>query len=228
MRVIAIVTEPNLIARILDHLRRRDHWVRLVELIASVLHWWSPLVWWVRRRLHLVEEQCCDAWAKWAFPDRSRDYAECLLKVAELSSHPPLPIMLASPFLHASGLKERIEMVLKNRPRRSVSRWGAICLAVLAAAVVPIGVQSVQGESDEAGAAVTETAPPHTDAAKVATVARKSAAAARNMSLRSNVGSLTSGGASGARRDITLVSKSASAMAACPRSRTRRRKIGDR
>ena len=164
------------LAHELAHLRRRDHWVRLVELVASVLHWWNPLVWWVRRRLHSVEEQCCDAWAKWVFPNRGRDYAECLLKAAELSSQTPLPIMLASPFRHDSGLKERIEMILQNRLRRSVSRWGAICLVVLAAVVVPVGVQSAQRESDEAGAAGTEPAPPKTDAAKVAAVAKKSAA----------------------------------------------------
>src|SRR5262249_8559971 len=32
----------------LAHLRRRDHWVRLVEMAATCLYWWHPLVWWAR------------------------------------------------------------------------------------------------------------------------------------------------------------------------------------
>jgi beta-lactamase regulating signal transducer with metallopeptidase domain len=43
------------LAHELAHLRRRDHWVRGLELVVSVLYWWNPLVWWVRRRLHAVE-----------------------------------------------------------------------------------------------------------------------------------------------------------------------------
>lgn len=154
------------LAHELAHLRRRDHWVRFIELIASVLHWWNPLVWWVRRQLHAVEEQCCDAWVAWAFPDRGRDYAECLLKAAELSSPRALPVVLASPFLSASTLKKRIEMVMKNRTRRSVSRWGAVCLMMIAAVVIPAGIRSGQAERGDAGNAVSEPAPPNKDAAK--------------------------------------------------------------
>lgn len=79
------------LAHELAHLRRRDHWVRALELVVSVLYWWNPLVWSVRRQLHAVEEQCCDAWVAWAYPDRTHDYAQSLLKAAELlSSHAPL------------------------------------------------------------------------------------------------------------------------------------------
>src|SRR5437667_428240 len=52
-----------LLAHELAHWRRRDHWVRLVELAVLVLYWWHPVVWWARRELHEAEEQCCDAWA---------------------------------------------------------------------------------------------------------------------------------------------------------------------
>ena len=130
------------LAHELAHLRRRDHWVRLVELVVSVLHWWNPLVWWVRRRLHAVEEQCCDAWVAWVCPDRSHDYAESLLKAAELPPHHSSLLVLASPFLHTYTLKERIEMVLKNRSRRTASRRVIVWLALLAAVVIPAGVQS--------------------------------------------------------------------------------------
>lgn len=39
------------LAHELAHLKRRDHWVRWLELLAFVLHWWNPLFRPVRRRL---------------------------------------------------------------------------------------------------------------------------------------------------------------------------------
>ena len=33
----------------LAHLKRRDHWVRWIELVIAGLYWWHPAVWWLRR-----------------------------------------------------------------------------------------------------------------------------------------------------------------------------------
>ena len=33
--------------------------------------------------LHDVEEQCCDAWVIWAFPEEARTYAETLLDTVD-------------------------------------------------------------------------------------------------------------------------------------------------
>lgn len=146
------------LAHELAHLRRRDHWVRVIELAVSVLYWWNPLVWWIRRQLRTAEEQCCDAWVAWAYPDRSHDYAQSLLKSAELLSS-QLPLAgLASPFLNAQTLKSRIEMVLMNRSQRTASRSAALGLALLAAAVIPVGVWGVaeeQGPGDQGRAVAT-------------------------------------------------------------------------
>lgn len=128
------------LAHELAHLRRRDHWIRALELATSVLYWWNPLVWLVRRQLHSVEEQCCDAWVAWLYPDRTHDYARSLLAAAELLSEPGLPA-LASPFLKPRNLKARIEMVLTRRSPRMPSRRAAAALALLAVVVIPAGVR---------------------------------------------------------------------------------------
>lgn len=147
-----------ILAHELAHLRRRDHWIRIIELVATVLHWWNPLVWLVRRRLHQVEEQCCDAWVSWLYPDRLHGYAESLLKAAELlPARSPAP-MLASAFLNPPTLKERIEVLLNRGFQRSVSRSMAMWLALLAAVVIPAGVQSSQAQRDGASStALSET-----------------------------------------------------------------------
>jgi thiol-disulfide isomerase/thioredoxin len=153
LRLTAALDEQQvtmILAHELAHLRRRDHWIRIIELVATLLHWWNPLVWLVRRRLHQVEEQCCDAWVSWLYPDRVHGYAESLLKAAELlPARSPVPL-LASAFLNPPTLKERIEVLLHSGFQRSVSRSMALWLALLAAVVIPAGVQSSQAHRDGA------------------------------------------------------------------------------
>src|SRR5262245_18528592 len=55
----------------LAHVRRRDHWVRWLELLVLALYWWYPLVWLARYRLQASEEECCDAWVVDELPSRS-------------------------------------------------------------------------------------------------------------------------------------------------------------
>ena len=76
----------------LAHLRRRDHWVRTIELIISTVYWWNPLVWMIRRQIHESEELCCDAWVRWAFPDSTKRYAEVVLKAAESLNTPQVGV----------------------------------------------------------------------------------------------------------------------------------------
>jgi Zn-dependent protease with chaperone function len=41
----------TLLVHELAHVRRRDHWVRWLELAVTVVFWWYPVTWWVRRAL---------------------------------------------------------------------------------------------------------------------------------------------------------------------------------
>ena len=103
----------------LAHWRRRDHWVRWIELLATATYWWHPACWWARRELREAEEQCCDAWVLHATGD-FRPYANALLHAVEfvsmrgalLSNSKPLPA-LASGMGQFNHLKRRIVM-LKN------------------------------------------------------------------------------------------------------------------
>ncbi|MEX0711527.1 MAG: M56 family metallopeptidase, partial [Pirellulales bacterium] len=76
----------TLLAHELAHLRRRDHWVRWLELVVLGLYWWHPVAWWARRRFQQAEEQCCDAWVLWALPGLARSYAKALLETVEFLS----------------------------------------------------------------------------------------------------------------------------------------------
>ena len=139
----------------LAHLRRRDHWVRLIELAAAVLYWWHPVVWWARRALREAEEQCCDAWVLWALPRCARSYAIALLETIDFisagrgsappSASPPGCAAPASavPAL-ASGmggfehLKRRITMIQRGKVTRALSWTTTAALCGVAGLLLPV------------------------------------------------------------------------------------------
>ncbi|HEY1785973.1 MAG TPA: M56 family metallopeptidase, partial [Pirellulales bacterium] len=128
-----------ILAHELAHLRRRDHWVRIVELIVSTIYWWNPLAWVVRRQIAQAEDLCCDAWVRSVMPDCTRRYAEVLLRVAEslCGSQLGTRLLPASPFLRSLSLKARIEMILESRFTPHVSPRSLLAVALLALLVWP-------------------------------------------------------------------------------------------
>ncbi len=134
----------------LAHLRRRDHWVRLVELLATGLFWWHPVVWWARRELREAEEQCCDAWVVWALPGAGRAYATALLECLDFLSDAPAPLPVgASGLGHTDDLKRRLTMIVRGATPRSLT-WGGLLIvfgiAALLLPTVPTFAQSQRRE----------------------------------------------------------------------------------
>jgi bla regulator protein blaR1 len=139
-----------ILAHELAHVCRRDHWVRLFELIVSTLYWWNPLVWLVRRQLHAAEEQCCDAWVRWAFPGSPRRYAEVLLLAADATNFGgTVSPVLASSFLRRHSVKARIEMILNSRFAPRLSRRGKALVCLLALIALPLFVQSAKSHAQQ-------------------------------------------------------------------------------
>jgi beta-lactamase regulating signal transducer with metallopeptidase domain len=147
----------------LAHLRRRDHWVRWLELIVTGFQWWQPLAWLARRKLHLASEECCDAFVVGRFPELARTYAATLLKTVDFlaDARPPLPIG-ATGFGEARQLKRRLEMILKGcvTDRLSSKLW--VGLALIALVVMPLSVRAIWAEptkqSDSLAQVVTPSA----------------------------------------------------------------------
>jgi bla regulator protein BlaR1 len=128
-----------LLAHELAHLRRRDHWVRLLELAATGLYWWLPVLWWARRELHEAEEQCCDAWGVWALGGDGRPYAMALLQAVAFVSHArlPLPAGASGGVGQLSHLKRRLEMVMQGKTSRSLS-WAGLGVACGLGLLLPL------------------------------------------------------------------------------------------
>ncbi len=135
------------LAHELSHLRRHDHWIRRVELLISMIYWWNPLVWFVRKQLHQAADLCCDAWVDWIFPDNKRRYAEVLLKAASLAGTPHRAPSLSCPFLNCSTLQARIAALLEGSLARHLSRTTAVIVSLAALLLLPSFVRSTSAEN---------------------------------------------------------------------------------
>ncbi len=139
LRTLTPDQRATLLLHELAHVRRRDHWVRALETSVSVLFWWLPTLWWVRRTLRAAEEQCCDAWVVWALPDSERDYADALLSTVDFLSGArfalPPGASGAGPVHH---LKQRLTLIMDATTPRTLGAAGRLGVLLLAAVLLPV------------------------------------------------------------------------------------------
>lgn len=129
--------EP-ILAHELIHIRRGDLWIGLLQLLASVVWWFHPLVWFTGRRLKFEIEQCCDEEVLAELNCDPRVYAKCLLEVLELkqtlNTVPVVPGV--RPVEITSKRLERI-MKLGQGCQKRTPWWCWMIFVMLAAVVLP-------------------------------------------------------------------------------------------
>ena len=116
----------------LSHLRRHDHWVRVLELMATGFFWWHPVVWWARRQIEAVEEECCDALVVRMMAGSPKRYAEAILEavdfLADFHRLPPLATGLSQfPFL-----RQRLTWIMRGPRRQDFGYCGRVFLLIAA------------------------------------------------------------------------------------------------
>lgn len=129
----------TLLVHELAHLKRGDHRVRIFELVVTMLYWWNPVLWWARQALRDVEEQCCDAWVVWAFPEAAKSYAETLLETLDfLNQSERSEPLLASGFGKVQHLRRRLTMIMSGTTPRLLGLRGTLAALSLGAILLPL------------------------------------------------------------------------------------------
>jgi bla regulator protein blaR1 len=132
----------TLLAHELAHFLRLDHWVRVLEFVATGLYWWHPAAWLARAGIEAAEEECCDAWVVGGLEASPRRYAEALLAtldfVAELR-RPCLPPG-ACPANRGARLIQRrlVAIIHAERPSRLRGAVSVHTAAVIAFLIQPV------------------------------------------------------------------------------------------
>jgi beta-lactamase regulating signal transducer with metallopeptidase domain/polyhydroxyalkanoate synthesis regulator phasin len=129
----------------LAHYRRRDHLSNAFTTLCVALFWWNPVVWWARRNLRMVQEECCDELVLAHDSSQRIQYAETLLQAVSFAgtdgTQCPSP---ATSFGSCDTLKRRIEMIVSGNVS-PVRKWrGRLLIFAAALAVLPIGMTAAQ------------------------------------------------------------------------------------
>jgi beta-lactamase regulating signal transducer with metallopeptidase domain len=119
------------VAHELAHLRRRDAWLRIVQVIAGSLFFFWPVVRWANRRADAARELACDAWAIERGPLAATDYARVLVRLVRArGAAPEAALALAA---HPAQLGARVDALLRRGgPRAGLGKAGAALLAAWA------------------------------------------------------------------------------------------------
>lgn len=138
-----------------EHLRRRDHWVMLLQGVVAALYWPIISIHFLNRLLNRAREELCDN-AVLAQREPAA-YAETLLAVAENLSRrhafaEQLPPSITPSIMGRGELEQRVCSLLDSRrdPRTRVSRWVRCTAAVfLMSSVAFLGTTRVVAVTPE-------------------------------------------------------------------------------
>lgn len=110
---ISTAQRRSLLAHELAHFRRGDCFVRLVELMVTIVFWWHPTLWFIKQEIERSEEDCCDAIAA---KEGSKAYARALLSTLDFLSEPEQfrPLISALLSWHSATTERRIKRILSD------------------------------------------------------------------------------------------------------------------
>lgn len=118
----------------LGHVARRDLWTNLAAEVACLMHWFNPLVWWLRSRLMAQCEFACDAKVIAVGADPA-NYATALCDVAEAGALPQAALAMAG----RAPLRARVERVVcHKRSKHSLLVAAALVLTVTASLALSV------------------------------------------------------------------------------------------
>ena len=133
-----IEANRGVIAHELAHLRRHDHWIAWLEVLATTLLWWNPLFWLVRSRVRYYSELACDAWVVWAMPTQKRRYAEALIEtVARLSAGCSAYPALGAVDNDRRSFEQRVRLIMNGSTTCRITPSLATPVVFAAAIAVP-------------------------------------------------------------------------------------------
>lgn len=140
--------EP-VIAHELIHVRRHDAAMMVMELMAKIVWWFHPLVWWAGRHIGRQRERCCDAETVASLACRPAEYARCLLDVLEHKQELRTAFLLPG-VRPVEVTSKRLEEIMRRastfRSRTPRSCWAIAVLAALL--VLPGSPLVIETETD--------------------------------------------------------------------------------
>lgn len=126
-----------ILAHELIHIRRGDVFASRLQLLAQLIWWFNPLVWWASREAGRERERCCDEEVIAGLGCEPGLYARTLLDVLERKALRPLAALPGVRGLEVTLSRLESIMRYKKNDRRRASLPSALVFAVGALLLVP-------------------------------------------------------------------------------------------
>ena len=141
----------------LNHIRRMDHLINLLQGTAECLLFFHPVTWWLSNQIRNERELCCDDLTIQTM-NQPRIFARALFKLETLRlEHTKSPLNTA---VHATGgsLMSRITRMLEtqNQTRTAKAAWKAPLAVALATGLTAVCLTTTMNSVDAAEAVVSE------------------------------------------------------------------------
>lgn len=135
------LTRPELrlaVAHEVTHHHRRDLWAQALLQAATIVHWFNPVLWLVRRPFRDDCELACDeAVVQSLRPDERESYGSALLRILRLTTSRPVPRFGLGIVESKQQIQRRIEMISAEY---ASSRVRAACACVLFAGLAAVSL----------------------------------------------------------------------------------------
>jgi len=157
----------RILAHELIHVRRGDPLVGALQLVAQVLWWFHPLVWWANLRICREREYCCDEEVVATLGCDPARYAQTLLDVLKLRRQLQRALL---PGVGASEVtSKRLEKIMernkKYHPRMPRLGWALLAVGILL--VAPGAGITWSGPGDAAPSAALDPPAPSPESVPV-------------------------------------------------------------
>ncbi len=125
----------------LTHFKKKDLWIKGIMLIATILHWYNPLVYLLRKEIHVWSELSCDedVVMKMSHTERKK-YGDTILNMIERGNEQSKSYFLGAYFsTEQMNLKRRLIKMLK------VKKMSKTVIALSSVALLALGSIGVAG-----------------------------------------------------------------------------------
>jgi beta-lactamase regulating signal transducer with metallopeptidase domain/thiol-disulfide isomerase/thioredoxin len=142
----------------IEHIRRGDALLLVLERVARLLHWFNPLVYFLSHRLRREMELAVDAATVGDMDQRARhSYGRLLI---ELSRRSARPLAVAQMVDHHSSLKARIDQLAAPPTGGRAQTAGSVCIILM---LVVTGLSDVAKTQEPAASQANNQVAPTTD-----------------------------------------------------------------
>lgn len=133
----------NILMHEITHMKRHDIFVKWLLIFVGAIHWFNPLVYFVRREMNKACELACDeSVIKGLDISEMQQYGDTLIAVAADSIR-KMPLFITM-FENKENLKERLDAIMKHKKySRRIVIAASLFLAIIVCAL--FGLSTLQG-----------------------------------------------------------------------------------